>query len=82
MGSASVLLASSGMLPDDCAHNAKVTSFCGRQYELFRRLAGNMPAKASRMLALPNRAALFTRSRNGNNEFSVFLSDKVLGAAT
>ncbi len=81
MGSASMLLASSGMLPDDCACNAGATNFCGRQHELCSRLAGNMPARASRMLALPNRAALLTRSRNGDNEFSVLLSDKVLGAA-
>ena len=53
MGSASMLLASSGMLPDDlCAY--------GESYELSRLnrelcgwLAGNIPARASKMLALP-----------------------------
>jgi hypothetical protein len=81
MGSASMLLASSGILPDDCARNARSTTFYGRQHELRSRLAGNMPARASRMLALPNRAALLTRSRYWDHEFAVFLRNEVFGAA-
>src|SRR5207247_1939077 len=48
-----MLLASSGMLPDDLCAAARATNFCARDYELCSRLAGNMPARVSRMLALP-----------------------------
>jgi hypothetical protein len=81
MRSASMLLASSGMLPDDlCA--------CCKSYELLRsrsravQPAGwQLPARASRMLALPNPAALLTWPRHGDHEFAVLLGDKVFGAA-
>ena len=49
--------------------------------ELYSRLAGNMSARASRMLALPNDAALLTRSRHRDHEFAVLLNDEVFGAA-
>jgi hypothetical protein len=81
MGSASMLLASSGMLPDHRAGTARATNFCGRRHELCSRLAGNMPARASRMLAIPNRAALLTRSRHRDHEFAILLGDEIFGAA-
>ena len=67
-----MLPALSGMLPDD---------ICVLDDELCSRLAGNTPARASKMLALPNRAALFTRTRNRDHEFAVFLGHEVFGAA-
>ncbi len=81
MGSASMLLASSGMLPDDLCAYCKSYELCARDHELCSRLAGNMPARASRMLALPNRAALLTRSRHRDHQFAVLLGDEVFGAA-
>ena len=82
MGSASMLLASSGMLPDDLrAVLARATKFSARDHELCSRLAGNMPARASRMHALTNPAALLTRSRHRDHEFAVLLGDEVFGAA-
>jgi hypothetical protein len=81
MGSASMLLASFGMLPNHCTRNARGPNFCGRRHETCSRLAGNMPARASRMLALPNGAALLTRSRHWDDEFAVLLGHEVFGAA-
>src|SRR5258705_13767834 len=40
-----------------------------------------MPARANRMLAFPNRAALLTWPRHRDHEFAVLLGDKVFGAA-
>src|SRR5215471_19012656 len=44
-------------------------------------LAGNLSARASRLLALHNAASLFTRSRYWHDEFAVFLRYEVFGAA-
>ena len=76
-----MLLASSGMLPDNLCAYSKSYELCARDHELRSRLAGNMPARTNRMLALPNHAALLTRSRHRDDEFAVFLSDKVFGVA-
>ncbi len=81
MGSASMLLASSGMLPDDLCAYSKSYELYARDHERCSRLAGNMPARASRMLALPNPAALLTRSRNRDHEFAVLLSDEIFARA-
>ena len=81
MGSASMLLASSGMLSDDLSACCKSHELLDSNRELCSRLAANMPARASRMLAIPNRVALLTRSRHRDDEFAVFLGDKVFGAA-
>ena len=81
MGSARMLLASSGMLPDDLCACCKSHELLGWNRELCGRLAGNMPARASRMLALRNDAALLTRSRHRDDEFAVLLGDEVFRAA-
>ena len=81
MGNVSILLAS-GMLPDDLrARTARATKFSARNHELCSRLAGNMPARASRMHALLNPAALLTRSRHRDDQFAVLLGHEVFGAA-
>ena len=72
-----MLLASSGMLPDNLCANSKSYELCARDHELCSWLVCNMPARASRMFALPNDAALPTRSRHWDDEFTVFLSDEV-----
>jgi hypothetical protein len=82
MGSVSILLASSGMLPDDLrARTARAKKFSARDNELCSRLAGNMPARARRMYALLNPAALLTRSRHRDDQFAVLLGHEVFGAA-
>jgi hypothetical protein len=81
MGSVSILLASSGMLPDDLRAYCKRYEVSARDHELCSRLAGNMPARASRMHALPNPAALLTRSRHRDDQFAVLLGHEIFGAA-
>ena len=81
MGSASMLLASSGMFPHELCAYFKSYELCARDHELCRRLAGNMPARGSRMLARSNRAALLTRPRHRDHQFAVLLGDEVFGAA-
>jgi hypothetical protein len=76
-----MLLASSGMLPDALCAYSKSYELCARDHELCSRLAGNIPARASRMLALPNRLSLFTRPRDRNYKFAVLFSDEIFGAA-
>jgi hypothetical protein len=81
MGSASVLLASSGMLPDDLCASCKPTNVCAlHDDQLCSRLAGNMPARASRMLAPPF-VQLLTPSRHRDDELAVLLGHEVFGAA-
>ena len=76
-----MLLASSGMLPDDLCAYSKSYELCAGDDELCSLLAGNMPARASRMHALPNSAALLTRSRHRDDQFAVLLGHEVFGAA-
>ena len=76
-----MLLASSGMLPDNLCANSKSYELCARDHDLCSRLAGNMPARANRMLTLPNAVALLTRSRHRDDEFAVLLGHEVFGAA-
>jgi hypothetical protein len=78
MGSASMLLASFGMLPDDLCQELRTF---GLEIMSSAVGAGNMPARASRMLAFPNPAALLTWPRHRDHEFAVLLGDKVFGAA-
>jgi len=76
-----MLLASSGMLPDAPCAYSKSYELCTRDHELCSRLAGKMPARASRMLALPDRLDLLTWPGNGNYKFAVLFSDEVFRAA-
>jgi hypothetical protein len=70
MVSASMLLASSGMLPDDLCAYSKSYELCARDPELRSGLAAN-----------PNDAALLTWPRHRDHEFAVLLGHKVFRAA-
>ena len=76
-----MLLASSGMLPDDLCAHCKSYELSRYNRELCSRLAGNMPARASRMLALLDEAGLLTWPRHRDHEFAVLLGNEVFGAA-
>ena len=76
-----MLLASSGMLPDDLCAYSKSYELCAGDDELCSLLAGNIPPTASRMLVLSNCAALLTRSRHRDHQFAVLLSHEVFGTA-
>ena len=82
MRSASMLLASSGMLPMTYARTASSSeAFALEIDELSAGWLATCQRRASRMLALPNPAALLTRSRHRDHEFAVLLGDEVFGAA-
>src|SRR6266481_6313164 len=59
-----------------CVRAARATNFCARDYELCSRLAGNMPASASRMHALGNPAAYLHGPGTGMTNLPSFSATK------
>ena len=74
MRSASMLLASSGMLPDDLRTPRALVRTANELADLRKLESGQRPR-------FPNRAALLTRSRHRDHEFAVLLGHEVFGAA-